>query len=217
MSTTKQEKIPQAIIYKMTCKTTGKMYIGQTRTLKLTRGKFYKYGIKARLSEHRYSATQRSTPLCKAIKKYGIEDFEAKEIVICDLTEASETESFYIDFYKTLVPNGYNKQKVSRSYKTKVDIKQEKEDYPVQVVPLKQNKKYRWARIYVYKGKGKANIERINFNRKKETFEQNYQRAIKYANQISDEVTIKEPNRGPQQAAPATVLVDTVEDKECNN
>ncbi len=105
----------KAIIYVITCNPTKKKYIGQTRTHKKTRGKWYKYGILHRFTEHVGSARRnRSTPLAKAIRKYSSEAFDIKKLEICSLKKADVRESYYISKLNTLVPNGYNVQKYSR-------------------------------------------------------------------------------------------------------
>ena len=86
-----------AIVYKYTSPS-GKSYIGQTSTDKQNRegknGLYYK----------------QCTAFYNAILKYGLENFQY-EILEKDLSleEAKELEKFYINFYKTYLPeNGYN-------------------------------------------------------------------------------------------------------------
>ena len=106
---------PKAIIYNITCQDTDKKYIGQTCTHKKTRGKWYKYGISQRLVEHFGAARRnRTTPIARAIRKYGIEAFTISEIEQCELSVADERESHHILTHNTLVPQGYNVQKQGR-------------------------------------------------------------------------------------------------------
>ena len=86
-----------AIVYKYTSPS-GKSYIGQTSTDRQNRegknGLYYK----------------QCTAFYNAILKYGLENFQY-EILEKDLSleEAKELEKFYINFYKTYLPeNGYN-------------------------------------------------------------------------------------------------------------
>lgn len=86
-----------AIVYKYTSPS-GKSYIGQTSTNKQTRegkeGLYYK----------------QCPAFYNAIIKYGLGNFQY-EILEKDISleEAKELEKFYIDFYKTYLPeNGYN-------------------------------------------------------------------------------------------------------------
>ncbi|MDD4242765.1 MAG: NUMOD3 domain-containing DNA-binding protein [Bacilli bacterium] len=82
------------IIYKITAPF-GKLYIGQTCDF-IRRD--YEHG--RRLN---------NTPLSRAIQKYGYNNFTS-EIIEEGLTidEANEREAYWIDFYNTLAPNGYN-------------------------------------------------------------------------------------------------------------
>lgn len=86
-----------AIVYKYTSPS-GKSYIGQTSTDRQNRegknGLYYK----------------QCTAFYNAILKYGLENFQY-EILEKDISseEAKELEKFYINFYKTYLPeNGYN-------------------------------------------------------------------------------------------------------------
>ena len=92
-----------SFIYKITNKINGKIYIGYTsRTLN------------RRLYEHAWEAENRinegSSYLHKAIHKYGINSFiiEAIEEFSENEKDWQELEKFYIQYYNTLVPNGYN-------------------------------------------------------------------------------------------------------------
>ena len=82
-------------IYKITNKISGKIYIGQ-KSSKDFRNQFQKYwgsGIVIK----------------EAIKKYGKENFD-KEIIYeaFSIEELNRKEIYYIDFYKSLTPSGYN-------------------------------------------------------------------------------------------------------------
>jgi hypothetical protein len=107
---------PQGSIYQAKCKTTGKVYIGQTQDTKCRDGKPYKYGIIGRWSDHVSSAHRISkTPLARAILEYGADDFELTpiELNIAD-NKLDEREAHWIAHYKATVPNGYNVMKHSR-------------------------------------------------------------------------------------------------------
>lgn len=84
------------IIYKATNLLDGKIYVGQTsRTLN------------QRMSEH--LANNRTSYFDRALKKYGINNFK---IEIIDKAETKEEldrkERYYIEFFNSKVPNGYN-------------------------------------------------------------------------------------------------------------
>lgn len=83
------------IIYKVQNKTNGKIYIGQTAR-----------DIKVRIDEHcRHS----STAIDAAIAKYGIESFDVEQIDTAEtIEELNEKEIYWIQFYSSMAPNGYN-------------------------------------------------------------------------------------------------------------
>ena len=84
------------VIYQFTNKLDGKMYIGQTTT-----------SLKKRLSQH-YS-TNKDTYFYRALRKYGKENFIVEEI--CSATNIDDLnylEEYFIQYYNTLKPNGYN-------------------------------------------------------------------------------------------------------------
>ena len=84
-------------IYKITNKINGKAYIGQTTD------------YQRRFREHRNKGgdLEPNKILYKAFDKYGIDNFEFE--VIEDLTkDYNEREKYWIHYYNTLNPNGYN-------------------------------------------------------------------------------------------------------------
>lgn len=86
------------IIYKITNKSTNKVYIGQT-----TRN------INERWREHvAKSNPSDGTYLHNAISKYGAENFSIEEILHCEDTELDFNEIRKIAEYNSLFPNGYN-------------------------------------------------------------------------------------------------------------
>ena len=85
------------IIYKVTNKTNGKIYVGQT-TMSLHR-RWY-------LHCHKSSGC---TALHNAINKYGSSKFTVEQIdTACDKTELDKKEQDWIDHYQSMVPQGYN-------------------------------------------------------------------------------------------------------------
>jgi len=82
------------LIYKHTSPS-GKSYIGQTNNLQ------------KRNSQHKTS--EKCAAFSSAIKKYGWDAF-THEVLMKDLTidEANHWEKFYVDFYNSISPNGYN-------------------------------------------------------------------------------------------------------------
>lgn len=80
-------------IYKITNKINGKSYIGQS------------VNIERRFREHCLRAEQQ---IDQAIQKYGIHNFDFQIIELCDLMELNVREDYYIQYYDTIVPKGYN-------------------------------------------------------------------------------------------------------------
>lgn len=91
-------KNKKVIIYKLTNLITNKIYIGIT-----------KYILKTRISKHVWDSRIPKTYLHKSIKKYGIENFK-QEIIEehYDYEYMRTREIYYIEFFKSLAPNGYN-------------------------------------------------------------------------------------------------------------
>ena len=75
----------------------GKGYVGQTTK-----------SLRIRFNEHKYLANHGSTcAFHKALRKYGIENFEIKEIVSCDSLLLDDLEKHYIKFFGTYAPSGH--------------------------------------------------------------------------------------------------------------
>jgi group I intron endonuclease len=105
----------RAIIYVITCQETGAKYVGQTKSHKKTRGKWYKYGIAQRMVEHIGAARRkRTTPIARAILQYGAAVFSIEELERCELDQADTREAYFIAKLGTLHPKGYNVQRNSK-------------------------------------------------------------------------------------------------------
>lgn len=90
-----------AFIYKITNKINQKSYIGETTT---TLKKRWHDHIRESFSEgHGYNYH-----LHCAIRKYGLDNFTFEEIEQCSDEARFAREHYYIMFYNTLEPNGYN-------------------------------------------------------------------------------------------------------------
>lgn len=81
-------------IYKITNKINNKCYIGQS------------IHIERRWSEHCFPS--KTSKISLAIQKYGKNNFNFEVIEECVITELDEKESYWIKFYNSLIPNGYN-------------------------------------------------------------------------------------------------------------
>jgi hypothetical protein len=105
----------QGFIYKIKNKTTGKVYIGQTREFKKKNGIPYNYGIKGRWCDHISSSKRTSTPLAVDIQKYSAVDFEVEELEKANLDTLDALEAKWIDTLHSAVPNGYNVMRHSQN------------------------------------------------------------------------------------------------------
>ena len=80
----------------------NKIYVGKTTTC-----------IRDRFSKHVYEANTPNTKgysfiLHKAMRKYGIENFQIEQIEDVDNDLINEREIYWIKFYNSMIPNGYN-------------------------------------------------------------------------------------------------------------
>lgn len=93
-------------IYKITNIVNNKCYIGQS------------VHIERRFREHKNRSyfTEYETPLYKAIKKYGIENFTFEIIEECEKSELSDREIFYINKYNSYSKMGYNLTNGGKGY-----------------------------------------------------------------------------------------------------
>ena len=80
-------------IYKITKKSNGKSYIGQSND------------IERRINEHKYKV---DLAIDQAINKYGIDAFDYEVIEECELNQLDEREKYWIAFYNTYKGFGYN-------------------------------------------------------------------------------------------------------------
>ena len=101
-------------VYKITCKTNNKIYIGSTKLSKEKR-----WGDLSSSSSHLSCVRKgKDTPLYNDIKKYGAENFvlETLEIITGDRHKAYERETYWIKYF-------WNKR--SYCYRTYVDKSKE--------------------------------------------------------------------------------------------
>jgi group I intron endonuclease len=87
------------IIYLITNLINDKQYVGQTIQ-----------SLEKRWQRHCWKCTSNnSMPVCRAIAKYGKENFKIKILTYClSLDELNEKELFYANTLNTWSPNGYN-------------------------------------------------------------------------------------------------------------
>ena len=105
-----QQKL-EGYIYKLTSKTSGKSYIGQTRSYGIRNGKRFRIGVQGRWRQHVWAALAYRGNDCialnRAIRKYGKADFDVSTLCTCAIEELDEKEMHYIAEYNTY-PKGYN-------------------------------------------------------------------------------------------------------------
>lgn len=103
------------VIYKITNKENGKVYIGQTTQ-----------GLMKRIRQHRseakrYDELQARGCRClyRAMNKYGCDTFSVEIVYEAhDANDLDEAESFFIKEYGSLAPNGYNIESGGNAGKT---------------------------------------------------------------------------------------------------
>jgi group I intron endonuclease len=96
------------LIYKITCKTTGKIYIGQTRLSLKDRWHGHKSAASsyAKLADKRDD--QNGMVITRAIARYGHEQFTIEVVEECSYEQLDEREKYHIAQHNSQVPNGYN-------------------------------------------------------------------------------------------------------------
>jgi len=100
------------IIYKVTNKITGKCYIGQT--VQSLQRRWYKH-----LHDNRCPAMR------DALKKYGEDNFTIEVIDTAEtIEELNEKEVYWISFFDSLAPNGYNLQSGGKNCRCAESTKQ---------------------------------------------------------------------------------------------
>jgi len=100
-------------IYKITNLITNKMYVGQTRSHYLNRGKYRPFGHIGRFKKHLNEASRINnncscTYLNSTINKYGAENFKCELLYSCDVNDLDIYEVKFIYELNTRFPNGYN-------------------------------------------------------------------------------------------------------------
>lgn len=86
------------VIYKITNLVNNKIYIGQTSNFEL------------RIKQHMNSVNFKNVnmPIKHAIIKYGWNNFKTEIIEKCCISDINEKEVYWIKYYNSRVPNGYN-------------------------------------------------------------------------------------------------------------
>lgn len=110
-------QLKMGVIYKLTCKTTGMSYIGQTKHTS-------RYRWNQHVWESKHPDANQSRKLNNAICKYGSDDFIIEDILECAECDLDQWEVKYIEEYKTF-ENGYN---LTKGGKSNQDVSQETRD-----------------------------------------------------------------------------------------
>lgn len=179
------------VVYCMTCKNTGKKYIGQTKERKVRNSvSTQAYGVKQRFNYHIASATRSASekrPLYQDIRKYGREAFKIEVLKTCPLDERDYWETKYIKKYKTLHPDGYNLY--SRNHSSEGRVLHEKDEVlSVEIYPVKAKGVNALARIYINNTDGKR--ERMDFGQSHKCFSKACEEAREYSHHICEKSKI---------------------------
>lgn len=109
------------IVYIVINKINGKKYIGYTTKTLEERKRTHLYKSKCISNKHYFYLFK------KALRKYGIDNFDWKVLDTCNsIEDCCNKEIYYINKYKTISPNGYNLTKGGnggiQSEETKIKI-----------------------------------------------------------------------------------------------
>lgn len=95
----------KAQIYKITCTTNNKVYVGQTRSHIMNHSKYRPFGYikrwKQHISESKGNYRKQSSTLNDCIKANKEEDFLVELLEECNITDSHDREKHYINEYKT--------------------------------------------------------------------------------------------------------------------
>ena len=99
------------VIYKITNKINNKIYIGQT--------------IKSVHYRWKQHCRYKKAMISSAIRKYGEENFEIVELLSAfDHEELNRSEQYFIKYFNTISPNGYNLMSGGRSSVPSEEVKE---------------------------------------------------------------------------------------------
>ena len=130
-------------IYLVTCVPTGKLYVGQA--LLLSGSDLRPYGTYKRWVAHLYEAKTHKAScryLNNAINKYGEDAFIIEAILTCKIPDMTKYEDYFINYYNTIAPNGYNLKgagrcgRASDETKRKMSESTKGEKHPQYGIPL---------------------------------------------------------------------------------
>lgn len=105
-----EETEKTGVIYCISNNVNDKKYYGQTRSYRIKHGKLKYFGMKGRFNEHISDALKNKegcSKLYNAIRKHGKDAFTCDQVLICDVNNLDDYETFYIVSEDT-VNSGYN-------------------------------------------------------------------------------------------------------------
>lgn len=90
-------------IYRIKNKINNKIYIGQS------------IDIEKRWGEHKRACNYNNEhtfeyPLYRAMRKYGVDNFDFCVVEFCTIDQLTEREQYWIEYFNSKVPNGYNQE-----------------------------------------------------------------------------------------------------------
>lgn len=94
-------------IYKFTNKLTGESYIGQSRDI---HKRYIQHKCRHEICLHE-DTPKEDTYFHLMLRHYGFHNFDFEVLEECEISKLDEKEIYYIEKYKTLYPNGYNKDR----------------------------------------------------------------------------------------------------------
>ena len=162
------------IIYKATNKITNKVYIGQTT-----------HTLDKRIKSHiKESKIDSNRPFMLSINKYGVDNFIFETIDSANnLDELNNKEIYWIDFYNSVSPNGYNITGGGQGKKMKTT----KELSKIISEGLKKSKKWQETKNseeYIKKRKenfiGWNKGKKFSIEHKEKIWEKNKERILKF-------------------------------------
>lgn len=108
-----QKDLVYGQIYIIKCIKSNKNYVGQVVSHRKNKNKYRLFGIDGRFKDHLSEAIcntkkKQCRYLNSAIRKYGKNQFIVELLENCELSKMNELEIYYINFFNTLAPNGYN-------------------------------------------------------------------------------------------------------------
>lgn len=91
-------------IYRIINKINNKSYIGQSKNICVRWNEHY---LSSR-EVNNENKNKNCSIIHKALNKYGVENFTFEVLTLCNPCDLNDEEKYFISYYNTLIPNGYN-------------------------------------------------------------------------------------------------------------